>query len=294
MRSFIVLVAITLPLLALAATTVPNEIQQPGTQPGEVAAFQSPDNCDNCHSGITQPTNPGLEPERDPGFGWRGGMMANAGRDPLFWGTVAVAEQDFIPNADPSHAGWRRRPLHPLPQRRRLDRRALDADRRQRPQPDGGHATASSASSATCWSTRTRRSTSPGRPRSRTPPFQAVRPAPSSEAYRGSGHVRDQRQRHPAGALQRRKRQARVPRRPPSTASPSCADLPRREQRGRRRPGAQQRDAEPPAGRRGASAASSARPVDGKAAFNNPPHKYGIVERTSSEHVASALRHAAR
>ena len=60
--------------LALASPTVPTEIQQPGTQPGEVAAFVSPDNCDNCHANITQPTNPGLEKERDPAFGWRGGM----------------------------------------------------------------------------------------------------------------------------------------------------------------------------------------------------------------------------
>jgi hypothetical protein len=30
-------------------------------------------------------------------------------------------------------------------------------------------------------------------------------------------------------------------------------------------------------------------PVDGKAAFNNPPYAYGIVERTSSEFIASAF-----
>jgi len=28
-------------------------------------------------------------------FNWSGSMMANAGRDPIFWATLAVAEQDF-------------------------------------------------------------------------------------------------------------------------------------------------------------------------------------------------------
>lgn len=91
--------------VAVASPTVPTEIQQPGTQPGEVTTFTSPDNCDNCHGNITQPTNPGTELEREPAFGWRGGMMANAGRDTLFWATLAIAEQDFLPNADPAQRG---------------------------------------------------------------------------------------------------------------------------------------------------------------------------------------------
>jgi len=82
----------------LAANTVPTDIEQPGTQPLEFAGFTSPDNCDNCHGGTA---NPAIE----PGFGWRGGMMGNATRDPIFWATVAVAEQDFLPNADPDQRG---------------------------------------------------------------------------------------------------------------------------------------------------------------------------------------------
>lgn len=73
--------------LATAALVVPNEIQQPGTQPQQVGNLESPDKCDNCHGGY----NTAVE----PAFNWRGSMMANAGRDPLFWATVAVAEQDF-------------------------------------------------------------------------------------------------------------------------------------------------------------------------------------------------------
>jgi hypothetical protein len=86
-----------------AALIVPNEIQQPGTQPREVGNLETPDKCDNCHGGY----NPAVE----PGFNWRGSMMANAGRDPIFWATLAVAEQDFDGAGDlcircHSTAGW--------------------------------------------------------------------------------------------------------------------------------------------------------------------------------------------
>ena len=70
-----------------AALVVPNEIQQPGTQPGEVSNLESPNKCDNCHGGYNQAV--------EPAFNWRGSMMANAGRDPIFWATLAIAEQDF-------------------------------------------------------------------------------------------------------------------------------------------------------------------------------------------------------
>jgi len=72
---------------AFAAETVPTDIQQPGTQPGEIGNLESPDKCDNCHGGY----NSSVEPAHN----WRGSMMAHAGRDPIFWATVAIAEQDF-------------------------------------------------------------------------------------------------------------------------------------------------------------------------------------------------------
>jgi hypothetical protein len=68
--------------ITYAADIVPNEIQQPGTQPQEINSLESPDKCDNCHT-------PSITDH------WRGNMMANAGRDPIFWATVAIAEQDF-------------------------------------------------------------------------------------------------------------------------------------------------------------------------------------------------------
>ncbi len=72
---------------AVAALVVPTEIQQPGTQPNEVRNLESPDKCDNCHGGYDTAV--------EPAHNWRGSMMANATRDPIFWATLAVAEQDF-------------------------------------------------------------------------------------------------------------------------------------------------------------------------------------------------------
>jgi hypothetical protein len=89
--------------LASAATIVPNEIQQPGTQQGEVGNLETPDKCDNCHGGYNSAV--------EPAFNWRGSMMANAGRDPIFWATLAIAEQDFDGSGDlcircHSTGGW--------------------------------------------------------------------------------------------------------------------------------------------------------------------------------------------
>jgi hypothetical protein len=89
--------------VSYAALIVPNEIQQPGTQQNEVGNLESPDKCDNCHGGY--------DASVEPSYNWRGSMMANAGRDPIFWATLAVAEQDFAGSGDlcircHSTAGW--------------------------------------------------------------------------------------------------------------------------------------------------------------------------------------------
>jgi hypothetical protein len=68
------------------AIVVPNEVQQPGTQPGE-AQIDATSLCDNCHGNF--------DPGGEPWFNWSGSMMAHASRDPIFWATVAVAERDF-------------------------------------------------------------------------------------------------------------------------------------------------------------------------------------------------------
>ena len=64
-----VLVVVPLvPLASQAATVVPNEIQQPGTQPGEVGQLETPDKCDNCHGNRSK----GIELAHE----WRGSMMS--------------------------------------------------------------------------------------------------------------------------------------------------------------------------------------------------------------------------
>jgi hypothetical protein len=101
--TIVLLLSIALASIVRAATVVPNEIQQPGTQPGEVGNLESPDKCDNCHGNYNRAV--------EPAFNWRGSMMANAGRDPIFWATLAIAEQDFDGSGDlcircHSTGGW--------------------------------------------------------------------------------------------------------------------------------------------------------------------------------------------
>ena len=92
------------PLKAVqAADIVPTDIQQPGTQPQEIGNLESPDKCDNCHGGYNKSV--------EPAHNWRGSMMAHAGRDPIFWATLAIAEQDFDGSGDlcircHSTGGW--------------------------------------------------------------------------------------------------------------------------------------------------------------------------------------------
>ena len=88
---------------AFSAETVPPAVQLPGTQPSEIGNLESPNKCDNCHGGY----NSAVEPAHN----WRGSMMSHAGRDPIFWATMAIAEQDFDGVGDlcircHSTAGW--------------------------------------------------------------------------------------------------------------------------------------------------------------------------------------------
>jgi hypothetical protein len=83
----ILILYLTTGVIVLAATSVPTEIQQPGTQPGEISGLEAVSRCDNCHGDYDHAV--------EPYFNWQGSMMANASRDPVFWGTLAVAEQGF-------------------------------------------------------------------------------------------------------------------------------------------------------------------------------------------------------
>jgi hypothetical protein len=72
---------------AAIVVSVPNELQMPGTQPLEIPPIDSSLSCSSCHGNY----NPAIEPYQI----WSGSMMAHAGRDPLTWGALAVAERDF-------------------------------------------------------------------------------------------------------------------------------------------------------------------------------------------------------
>jgi len=60
----------------------------PGTQPGEAGNSETPNKCDNCHGGY----NTAVEPS----YSWRGSMMAQAARDPLWLACLTSSLQDSI------------------------------------------------------------------------------------------------------------------------------------------------------------------------------------------------------
>ena len=66
-------------------TTI-NDFFLPGSQPLESGTFVDPDQCDNCHGGY--------DLNAEPAFNWRGSMMAQAQRDPLYLACLAIANQD--------------------------------------------------------------------------------------------------------------------------------------------------------------------------------------------------------
>ena len=76
---------------AQAPTTL-NDFFLPGSQPFESGSIENPGRCENCHAGYDQPV--------EPGFNWRGSMMAQAARDPLLYACMAIAEQDAPGSGD--------------------------------------------------------------------------------------------------------------------------------------------------------------------------------------------------
>jgi cytochrome c553 len=95
-RKFLLIALVFLILLggvyaAYAWTPVPVDqdplVRMPGTQPGQVA-LEAPTRCLNCHEGY--------DPAVEPGFNWKGSMMAQASRDFLFWSCLTVSAQDSI------------------------------------------------------------------------------------------------------------------------------------------------------------------------------------------------------
>ena len=83
-------------------------VRMPGTQPNQVA-LEGPNRCLNCHAGY----NTAVE----PGFNWKGSMMAQSARDFLFWSCLAVGAQA---RHRASHVQW---PAGPRPTQRQIKQR---------------------------------------------------------------------------------------------------------------------------------------------------------------------------
>ncbi len=73
--------------------STPRDFILPGTQPNDlIHQLNPPDNCANCHAGYAEITNQPQESET--WTAWAGSMMAQAGRDPLFFAALDVANAD--------------------------------------------------------------------------------------------------------------------------------------------------------------------------------------------------------
>ena len=103
-KPFTLAASISVPRSVL--TTTVKDFFMPGTQPGHLNVTIPPSiDCDSCHSA----------PIYDR---WRGSMMSQAGRDPLLWAALAVANVD-APNAGDyclrchTAKGWLERRSHP-------------------------------------------------------------------------------------------------------------------------------------------------------------------------------------
>jgi hypothetical protein len=62
-------------------------VRMPGTQPGQVA-LEGAGRCLNCHADYNTAA--------EPGYNWKGSMMAQSARDFLFWACLTVAGQDSV------------------------------------------------------------------------------------------------------------------------------------------------------------------------------------------------------
>jgi hypothetical protein len=86
---FFMIISFLVILYAWTPLSVDNDplVRMPGTQPNQVS-LENPTRCMNCHAGYN--------PQVEPGYNWKGSMMAQAARDFLFWACLTVAAQDSI------------------------------------------------------------------------------------------------------------------------------------------------------------------------------------------------------
>jgi hypothetical protein len=245
-----------------AAVTVPPAVDLPGTQPGEAGNIESVSRCDNCHGNFPS--------VGEPWFNWAGSMMAQAARDPLFWATVAVAEQDFDGSGDlcircHTPEGW-------------LDGRSTPTD---------GSGLAEGDSDGVQCDVCHRLVNPDGseQPGVQNSPFLAHDEGSPPNGYFGAGMYVIEDDNNKLGPysdvdanhqfLQSEfHRSSEICGTCHDVSNPVVGDL------------AHNHGAQVPLAP-GTYSGDPASPVDQKAAFNSFPYQYGVVERTFSEHMAS-------
>ena len=261
--------AVSLALLLTNATpffALTTDVQQPGTQPFQAALLGGVSNCDGCHGYYDQAV--------EPAENWMGSMMAQAGRDPVFWAALAVANGDFPGAGDycircHSPRGWH-------------EGRAQTTDGSQL-NPNIDH---NGIECAICHNM-----VNPNgleHPGQQTAPYVANSGGATPEAYHGSGmqvlagnntrygpYNNAQAAGHPV-AQSLFHRSSEMCGTCHEVSNPVTGDL------------AANNGALTPLAPGQFSAISNG-PVANKAAFKNAPYKYGIVERTYSEMKSSAL-----
>lgn len=89
-------------LIAAVATTL-DDFFLPGSQPGQSGTFDNPNQCANCHGDY--------DANVEPYINWKGSMMAQAMRDPLYLASMTIANQDAVDSGDlcircHSPSGW--------------------------------------------------------------------------------------------------------------------------------------------------------------------------------------------
>ncbi len=274
MRLLVSLIFAFVSIASQAANTVPTDVQMPGTQPGEVLSPITPGSpvssrlaldpakqCSFCHANYNTST--------EPGHNWNGSMMSHAVRDPIFWSTLAIAEQDFDGSGDlclRCHASnaW-------------LSGRSVPTD--------GSALTKNDANGIECDTCH--RMTNPDGSEHKgvqNPPFIANNQASTPVGYYGSaqyvmwgnndklGPYADSVTKHPS-LKSKYHRSADFCGTCHDVSNPVTGDL------------AHNNGAQFPLTSGFSGIPGTA--VDGKAAFNHFPYEYGIVERTYSEFKAS-------
>ena len=248
-----------------AADVVPNEVKMPGTQPGEVSSLQTANRCDNCHGGYNKIV--------EPAHNWNGSMMSHAAGDPMFWATMAIAEQDFDGSGDlclrcHTASGW-------------LSGRSTPTD-------GSGLSASSDSDGVEC--DLCHRMTNPDQSEHigiQNPPFIANDGGTPAVGYYGSGQYviwNENSKLGPYADAEARHQSLQSVYYRSSDMCGTCHDVSNPVTGDL----AHNHGAQVPLAP-GTFSGVIGSPVETKAAFNNFPYQYGVVERTYSEHKASLL-----